>query len=626
MFDCGHEAQLAHKDVELVIANDQIKECHGTIDGLRGQQVADEAKFDSMYNELQRYCIKHPVLEGEREVLKEQVTQIQKRLTTTEEELFDCQQEKGSLQARVSRLTAMLSSSSSFALLDDGSRIKHMKDDSGLKARLAAAEARTKDAVADRKEAEMERDQAVSERKKATEERDRKALSLDSIVESWNRETSDLRKKVTELESTVDHLKGKINDLEGTNATQGEELKSSAAQSEALEKTTRLLRSEESRAGRFEKELEEVKEKLTTTQENATSSLIEKEGVLVAKETKITQLEGRVANLENTEARLEAAITGLRATGERMRQEITTLIHNYTTDTQNWSCENQELKNHIQQQQQEVQNRTNEVEKLTGWHYELRAHVDHLKQVLNDVMIGFGGMEVIGALGNPDEINEVHRRLRSHLNESTGCINRLREVLQEVMDKSEVSGSLNSPKGLEDVQRELRAIHSPLKRIDLTPKMVSADKKELDLLREFKTQMLLIPPRHNDQDDDLGERLRQANAARQLLGLELAQVKNENHKLRTDKISLEGRLKAKTEESEGRSNNIKFYTDSNRGLKDKTRLLEEQRGKLVKRNLGRAGDSQNLQQKLEKRSHGNEGDTDDELSESNKKARNSVQK
>ncbi|KAL8860607.1 MAG: hypothetical protein Q9178_002960 [Gyalolechia marmorata] len=646
------QAKLAKKDRKLQRISAVNEEHVETIHSINGQRKKELKELITVTNELQRYCVNYPILEGRIVRLEDQSALDLKRLIETENEMADWREEAVSLRGRLTRLKACLPSTPTKKPPVGKMRAGGTQDDSESEGRLAAMRAEKKDAIADKIKAEAERDQAVSNEKKAVEECSRKTISLKSLMGSSGQTMSDLQKKIKDLETTVEQLTGTVKDLEVENNKQSDALKSSVTDGEMLEEAKERLQSEESNVRRLEQELKESKEKAEVMANDAAKSS-DFDGLLQARDTKIRQLEDDIQTLKELERRYAADIESW----EKSRNDYNTNIQNLQAGlnacTIQYDNATRDYNGNVQSLQDSLNTRTQEFEKSKEYHHQSARHVEHLKQVLDGVMKGLG---VTGSLDSPQGLKDVHRNLEHNFGQTIGCINRLQGVLREAMGGLGVVGSVHDPKGLDEVQKELKALFKTFESIEVAPRMLASMKEELKTLRGFKSQMLSAS-QGGGQEDDLEGKLKQARASVQILGKEMLVAKNENMEQRGTIKSLRSQVKRLDELQKGGVKSSQVDQSKIRKMEDEYEKLKKDMDNLgsrkvtAKEDLERLGEQVNTLRKekeelkkqkaklwrhynkpsgrpdgpsqaLEKRSHGDH--SGDENSRSAKQARNEI--
>ncbi|KAL8678623.1 MAG: hypothetical protein Q9186_005048 [Xanthomendoza sp. 1 TL-2023] len=534
------QAELARRDAELKCLDAANKAQVVTISALEDKKIAAEQKFEEMNGILKWYLVNYPVIEGANARFKEQSVHDEQKFVISQADLQESLQENMSLRGRLHRLTTSSPSPSDVGLPGGTINAEDPKENSRLKAELAATEAQKNIIIADKNNAESERDLAKSETKKLIEDCERQAENLKSISTVLNTEKSDLRRTNEELVSTVDHLNGKIKYLEGANTVKDEEFKTLAVQGEQLDQTRNRLQSTESKVGELGKALEDSKEEIKLALKNASTSSAENDSLLRVKDCRINELEGQVDTLQQRNTQPNAGNAELLSAYATMTQQVEDSKREFAAATEDWTIAETKYKDSIETTRAELQARTEELEGYKkGWRHEREWH-DCLQKYVND----------------------------------------LRVVLEGVMGELNVMGNLNNAEGVDQAGHALKhQIGESKSHYDQKLKEVEYIKKQRDELQTFKTwaeSALKTAGHHNDST----EALRKANEARRILGEEIVKVKNENGNLRMRNEALRKGLKSTKEESEGSQKNNETYTKRIQGLQNQLAELQKNCDKL----------------------------------------------
>ncbi|KAL8767098.1 MAG: hypothetical protein Q9209_006325 [Squamulea sp. 1 TL-2023] len=649
------EEQLAQKDAELILVNALNKENVKTIDSINGKRAVEMQEMKSLTSELQWYCVTYPILEGANVILKDQAARDSRQITAMANESDEWRQEAEGLRVRLAKVMASIPHSPVPVAPVSQTTNGGTRDESELTMQLTVMKMQKKVAVADKLKAEAERDRAVSAEKKAAEECSRKATSLEVLMRSSDRSKSDLQKKVTDSESTIEHLTNTVKGLEAENSRQGETLKSLADDGVTLRQTKELLQSEESKVRQLEKELEDIKEEVKTTKENAAQSALNIDNLSHIKDTKIRKLEEDVVRLQDLEKKYAADIETWKKSEIDYNTKLQDLQASLSTCTTLYDNAARDYSSNIQTLQQNLDARKIEVEKIGLYHSQSASHVNYLKRILDVLMRSLG---VSGNLDSPQGLEEVRRQLEHNLGQTVGCINQLKAVLSDIMKVSGVAGCLDNPKGLEEFQKDFKNFFASFEPMRLTPKVVKSLVEELQTLQKFKAQMLSAP-QSEGQDEDPAEKLRQANAKLQFLGQELlkarrqASEKSSKVESLTKELNREKGLKSagvrssqvdqsKIQKLEGEYDQLKKDMENLAARKatatQQVEQLDEQAKKLRKEKEDLKKQKWNLwnqynkarkdcrgpeeqQQGADKRSYGDEGDSDHKPPRTAKQAR-----
>ncbi|KAL8754033.1 MAG: hypothetical protein Q9199_004618 [Rusavskia elegans] len=641
------EEQLARKDAELARSNALNDEYVETIDSINGKRALAREELKIVTEELQWYCVNHPVLEAANIALIDQNARALRTLVETEDELDGSRKEACSLRRRLTKLTASISLSPTQTT--SIGKMRAGEDNSDWKIQLDVMKGQKKDAVADKIRAEAERDQAVSNEKKAVEECSRKATSLKILMESSDKTKSDVQNKIANLESTNEGLTGAVKKLEAENERQGKALESSVAKGDMLGSTVR----------RLEKELKETKDDVKNTEKAARSS-VGNDALLQAKNITIGQLEGKIKTLEGVEIyakdlerRYAADVKAWDNSKKEYNNTIQSLRANLGTCTTQYNNATREYNHNLQVHEYQRNDLTQLLEKVQKYHGQSANHVNHLKQTLEGAM---KGLAVNGDLDSPSGLEALRQNLVHSFGQYTGY----RKLIQGVMEKSGVMGSVDNLEGLQTVQQKFIEFFDSFAPMRLTPKVIRSVMEELKTLQEFKAQMLAS--QSEGQSDDLGVRLRQAQASLQLLGQELLKAKNdasEKQKTITRLVGevkrVDGLKKGGDRASEASQSKLRKLEGEYDQLKNNMEKLESRKGTVtqqvedlndqVKKLKIEKEDLKNQKWKLleqynkarnegpkpgeespgpEKRDHSNGSDSDEESPRSAKQARNTI--
>ncbi|KAI4230341.1 MAG: hypothetical protein L6R36_000152 [Xanthoria steineri] len=614
--------QLAKKDAELERSVALNAKYVGKLDSIRGKRALEREELKVVTEELQWYCVNHPILEAANLELIDQNARALKNLFDSEEELEGWRKEAGGLRERLTRLTASVASSPTHVA--PVRKTKAREENSDWKIQLDTMKRQKEDAVANEVRSEAAKEQAFIEREEGAKAK------------------SDFEAEIVALKSTNEDVTGTVKKLEAENKEQAKELESAIAKGDLLESTVH----------RLEEELKETKDDLKNTEKAARPS-VDNDALLQARDTTIGQLESKIKILEGVELHakeLEKRYTADVKDWDNSKMEYNNTIQSLRTQ---YDIVTKNYNDNLQVHEHERNGLTQQVEVARTYHQQSATHVNHLKHILEGIM---KGLAVNGDLDSPSGLETVRLSILHSLGLCTGY----RSLILGVMEKSGVVGSVDNLDGLQTVQQKFIEFFDSFAPMQLTPKVVRSLMEELTTLQKFKAEMLAS--QSEGQTEDPVAKLREVKANLKLVGQELIKARSEAteskgriNKLKEDLKRLDEQKKGGNRASEVNQSKLRTLEGDYEQLKKSMEDLESRRGPLtqqvedlnneVKKLRKEKEDLKSQKWKLlnqynkarsegpkaeeqspspEKRGHSNGNHSDDEVLRSSKQARNSI--